>query len=162
MLPSLNRYETSSGDPMFDMWTLSSQADGSVNIHLSERGCICIRALHASWITLVRGGVNLLVEYPTVDHWSMTDLFRSFKSFKERVLVIELRPPLSTIKFQESKGGADLRFPVGSGISTFKVSRNLPPIPECFKRISVDIEQGQAIQDVIEKCYKLVARTGIV
>jgi hypothetical protein len=157
------RFDNKSGDPLFDLWTLSKEPGGEVSVSLTAKGKSCVGALHGSWISLVDLGGNLLLEYPTVEEWCLNDLFDRLKKSKHRVILLELRPTLSEITYRENKlDTKEIKFPIGFAVSSYKISRNLPTVPKNFTRIPIEIPTGLPTDDLVEKCYKSVLKTGIV
>ena len=103
-----------------------------------------------------------MIEYPTLDEWSLKDLFSTFKHVGNRVVVVELRPTLSEISYRESKQTSCLGSLKGCAVSSYKLCKNMPSFPNSFKRIAIDIPTGKPLADVTEKTYKAILQTGLL
>jgi len=152
----------SPGDPLFDMWTIDQQPDGSATVDLTSRGKRCLRAIHRSWNAFLQEGCSLVVEYPTLDEWSIKDLISILKDRGDRVIAVELRPTLSEITYRESRKLSSIDVVKGCAAGSYRLSKNLPSFPKSFRSIIVDIPTGQPLEDVIETTYKAILQTGLL
>jgi hypothetical protein len=107
---------------------------------------------------MVEHGVDLIIEYTTINEWCIKDLLLNIKNFRNNTVFLELRPSIADIKSRELAQAPSPRFPRGTAASTYKVSRESPSLQ---RNIPIEISTSLSPVEVAEKCYKALLRIGV-